>query len=302
MSQAQAKSSWRQEFEDVLRGIAGAFLFGVPLLYTMEVWWIGSHIGPARMLVGLALTYLALIAINRTTGFRQQRGTSFWRSLSDSAEALAIGLVVAALSLLLIRRLTSDMALDTALGLIALESIPFSIGVGIAGGLLDRGGGDDDEKDSDDDDEDAAQAAAKDREQSSEPLWRETLADAGATALGAIIVAFSIAPTDEVPMIAGALAPFELLVMVAASLVISYIIVFQAEFGNQNSRQNHRGLFQSPLSETVASYLIALLMSLIMLVFFKHLPIDAPFSQWLTYAITLGLPAAIGGAAGRLAI
>ena len=293
-ARSQTQSSWGQEFEDILRGVAGAFLFGVPLLYTMEVWWIGSHIGPARMLVGLALTYLALIAINRTTGFRQQRGTSFWRSLSDSAEVLAIGLVVAALSLLLIRRLSSDMALDTALGLIALESIPFSIGVGIAGGLLGRAG--------DDDDEDAAQAATKDGEQSSESLWRETLADAGATALGAIIVAFSIAPTDEVPMIASALAPFELLVMVTASLIISYIIVFQAEFGNQNSRQNHRGLFQSPLSETVASYLIALVMSLIMLVFFKHLPIDAPFSQWLTYAITLGLPATIGGAAGRLAI
>lgn len=29
---------WRKEFNDIVRGLAGGFLCGIPLLYTMKVW------------------------------------------------------------------------------------------------------------------------------------------------------------------------------------------------------------------------------------------------------------------------
>jgi uncharacterized membrane protein len=41
---------------------------------------------------------------------------------------------------------------------------------------------------------------------------------------------------------------------------------------------------------------------MVMLVFFKQLTLEAPLNQWISHTITLGLPATIGGAAGRLAI
>ncbi len=87
-----------------------------------------------------------------------------------------------------------------------------------------------------------------------------------------------------------------------ASLLISYGIVFQAGFSNQQQRQQQRGLFQRPLSETFACYLISLAASVLMLYFFHQLRFDNPWSMWLSYTIILGLPATIGGAAGRLAI
>ncbi len=297
------RSIWAEERDDLLRAVSGAFLFGVPLLYTMEVWWIGTYTSPLRMLAGLLLTYAALVALNRTTGFRTQKQTSIWRSLTDSAEGLAIGLLVSVISLLLLRRLTFDLGLDTVIGQIVLESIPFSIGVGIANGLLDRGGNDQasDESENSTDQNEPPKSAA-DQPDSPESLWKDTLADAGATALGAIIIAFSIAPTDEVPMIAGSLSPPALLLLVAASLLISYIIVFEAEFGAQDKRRSQRGIFQHPLSETVASYLISLLLTMLMLLFFQQLDFSAPLNQWVSYTITLGLPATIGGAAGRLAL
>lgn len=39
-----------------------------------------------------------------------------------------------------------------------------------------------------------------------------------------------------------------------------------------------------------------------MLWFFQQLTFSDPWTMWLDYALLLGLPATIGGAAGRLAI
>jgi putative integral membrane protein (TIGR02587 family) len=132
--------------------------------------------------------------------------------------------------------------------------------------------------------------------------WHGTLADAGATILGAVIIGASIAPTDEIPMIASTLSSPWLLALIASSLLISYIIVFEASFGAQTMRWSQPGLFQSPISETLASYLIALLTSFLMLWLFQLLRAEDPLSQWVSYTIILGLPATIGGAAGRLAL
>ena len=61
---------WRAEGTDVVRAVSGGLLFGVPLLYTMEVWWTGTHTEPHQMLVLLTLLALPIFALNRTAGFR----------------------------------------------------------------------------------------------------------------------------------------------------------------------------------------------------------------------------------------
>lgn len=284
---------WREALDDLMRGVAGAFLFGAPLLYTMEVWWKASFISPARMLFGLALTYGALVALDRALGFRAEHASTWSETLSDSAIGMAIGTASAACGLLLIRQITTDMALDVIVSHIILEAIPCSIGVGIANGLLQQ---------DDSGDEEQADTSSDADTSVSKPVWQSTLADAGATALGATVIAFSIAPTDEVPMIASALTPAWLLALVAASLLLSYIIVFVADFVSRQARQKQEGLLQSPLSETVFSYVLSLIMAAVMLWFFQLLRISDPLSQWISYTIVLGLPATIGGAAGRLTI
>ena len=47
-------NGWAEELNEVVRGASGGMLFGIPLLYTMEVWWIGSFTSPIRMLSVLA--------------------------------------------------------------------------------------------------------------------------------------------------------------------------------------------------------------------------------------------------------
>ncbi len=120
--------------------------------------------------------------------------------------------------------------------------------------------------------------------------------------MGATIIAFSIAPTDEVTVLVSAIDEPWLVLNVLVSLGLSYGIVFEANFANQKQRRSQTGIFQSPLSETVISYLISLLAAALMLIFFRKLDLSAPFELAFRQALILGLPATIGGAAGRLAL
>jgi uncharacterized membrane protein len=62
------------------------------------------------------------------------------------------------------------------------------------------------------------------------------------------------------------------------------------------------GLLQRPLTETLAAYLVALLVSALMLGAFDNLALDAPPHEILGRIIVLGLPAAVVGSAGRLIV
>lgn len=276
---------WQTEFSDLMRGIAGAFLFGAPFLYTMEVWWKGNFTSPPRMMLILGMAYLALVLLNIKGGFRAEQPRSRTQVLVESAEGLAIALFTATLSLTLLDILHVETGIDAIMGRLITLSLPFSIGVGIANNLLLRI-----------DDEDADPSKKR-----GHPL-RSTLSDAGAALLGAIVVGSSIAPTDEIPMISSSLEPTRLLLIMASSLLLSYIIVFEANFGAQRQRRAQSGLFQRPISETVAAYLIALVAATLMLWLFQVIRVGDPINQWVSYIIVLGLPCTIGGAAGRLAV
>lgn len=103
-------------------------------------------------------------------------------------------------------------------------------------------------------------------------------------------------------MLAAAVSPNWLLAIIATSLLLTYGIVFEAGFSNQQKRFSQRGIFQQPLSETIMAYLVSLIASMFMLWFFQKVTFSDPWTIWLDHTLLLGLPASIGGAAGRLAI
>lgn len=280
----------RRELDDIVRAACGGMLFGVPLLYTMEVWWVGSSSDPWLLLAVLAVTFGVVVLLNRTSGFRSTRDVRMSDSLKDAVEALAIGLLCVFAILVLIRQITGRTPLDEALGKIVYEATPFVIGVGMASHFLrgDRTTGDDEDSDAD--------ASGDDRG------INATLADVGATLLGAVFIAFNIAPTDEIPMITAAMSPAWLCALIGVSLLLSYGIVFAAGFGSQQQRRQQPGVIQHPVTETVFCYLLALLASVAMLWFFQRWNSGDPFDMVLQQAVVLALPAAIGGAAGRLVV
>lgn len=286
------RSAWATELNDIVRGACGGFLFGIPLLYTMEVWWVGSTAQPPRIMMAIAGTFIAVFWLNRTEGFRRTRRSRPYEAFMDTVEAMAIGLFCAALVLLLLRELTFDTSLREALGKVIFESVPFALGVALAGHFLG-------------DTRETKPQPPDDRSQSKTEAagsLNATLADVSATLIGAIVIGFNISPTDEIPMVAAAVSAPWLLSMVVASLLISYGIVFEAGFADQRKRRQQQGIFQRPLSETVMAYLVSLVAAVIMLCFFERLTLSDPWTMWLEQTLLLGLPATIGGAAGRLAL
>lgn len=276
----------------MLRGASGSFLFGIPLLYTIEVWSIGSAAQPPLLLTVLGTTFVVVLLLTEIEGFRRTLTLHPLEAILESIEALGIGLVCAAIALVLLRRVTLETPLSEALGKLIFEGVPFSIGVALARSTLSRSL-----------DNRARRTVNRPRLLAAPSLFsvRDTLVDLDATLIGTILIAFSIAPTEEIPILAADIPPLWLLLLMAASLVFSYGIVFASGFSDRSERRQ-RGLLISPITETLVAYLVALLASVIMLIFFQQLTLQDPWQEWLGDTIVLALPAAIGGAAGRILI
>lgn len=291
----ESRSPWREEAVALARGASGGLLFGIPLLYTMEIWWLGNHTTALQVLGVLVVGALPIYLLNQTSGFREAHTVRVREAVMDTIETVALALVLVTIVLVLLREITSTTPMQTALAKAVYEALPFGIGIAVANhflrGARDEGDGDGDQ-DSQPDDDDA--------DESGDRGLNATLADLGAAAVGAVFVALNIAPTDEIPMLGTAMGRSWTVALVAASLATTYAIVFVAGFSRQDQRRSQVGLFQRPVTETIASYLVALLCAALMLwVFQRH---HGPWALWLQNTVVLGFPAAVGGAAGRLAI
>lgn len=273
---------WRDEVDAVVRGACGGLLFGIPLLFTMEMWEIGAVAAPVRLAGVLLITCLVVVLLIQVAGFRRSPEVRWADVLTDSVKAVAIGLVCTAGALALLGQIDTSTPLAEAVGKIVYETAPFCLGVAVARHVFRQG------RDEADDEADQRQA-------------HPNVADLGATAIGALFLASNIAPTEEIPMLTSGMGPAALLAVMAASLVVSYAIVYEAGFGDESKRRQQQGVLQHPLTETAVTYVLALGAAALMLLFFGQLA-DGPPAWALGQVVVLGLPAAIGGAAGRVAI
>lgn len=291
MAEGTTGQIWWAELRAILQGTAGGFLFGIPLLYTVEVWSIGSATEPWWLLTVLAVTLVVVWLFTQVEGFRKTLTLHPLEAVLESIEAVGIGVLCAAMALLLLRRITPATPLSEILGKLVFEGVPFSLGVALARSTLSNN---------------ALRLRRRitlpqSSEASSLNNLRNTLVDFDATLIGAVLIAFSIAPTEEVPLLASSLPPLWLLLIMAASLGLSYGIVFASGFTERAERQQ-RGLLLSPGTETLIAYLVALVASVTMLVLFRQLQPGDPWQEWLSNTLVLGLPASVGGAAGRILI
>ncbi|MBI5445584.1 MAG: TIGR02587 family membrane protein, partial [Deltaproteobacteria bacterium] len=234
-------SPWRNELDDLGRALSGAFLFGAPLVFTMEMWQIGSYMDAWRLLAALLLAVGGNAHLAHFAGFK--KGSGLRSSLAEAVEALGVGVVASAAFLLMLNRVSFADRASVAFSTILIEAIPLSIGASIANAVF--------RKDRDREGDDASSRSAR------HDLWR----DVGATLVGATFVSSSIAPTEEVPLLALELTPWHRAGLVAFSLVVSWIIVFESGFFGSVHPKKHVGRFQRPLPETVLAYAVSLSMA-----------------------------------------
>ncbi|MFN8590396.1 MAG: TIGR02587 family membrane protein [Thermomicrobiales bacterium] len=277
--------SWRGEIQDFFRALAGGFIFAVPLLYTMEMWWIGTATPLWKLLAFLGIAFLIGLGLagSRDGGFKAE--TSRFASIEQAVDGMAIGIVGAVVILAILNRIQGSDPLGAILGKVIIQAIPLSIGAAVANAVFGRG----------------RNASGRGEEEPAPPLDVKTefLSDLGATTIGAIFLGFSIAPTDEVTMLAAGMDYPHLLALIVLSLAVSLIIVFASGYGDSATQP---GPFQSPLAETVFSYVVSLLVAAFSLYFFDRIEWGDPLGQIVAMVLVLGLPTTIGGAAGRLAV
>lgn len=274
---------WRQELYDFIRAFSGAFLFGVPFLWTMEMWWIGEFAELWKLLGFFGLSFLLNVHLAYFAGFKQE--TTFASSVGEAIDAMAVGVVSSAVVLFVLNRIAVGHPLDSVLGKIVVQAIPLSIGASAANALMRWG---------------RESRTGENGGQSSR--WEATLNDLGATVVGGVFIGFAIAPTDEIRLLAAEIGHWHQLGLILLSLLMTYAIVFESGFTSREAERASPGYFQRPLTETIMAYMISLLVAFVALYFFDRVEIGEPFFAVLAQVIVLGFPTAIGGAAGRIVI
>jgi putative integral membrane protein (TIGR02587 family) len=280
------QAGWKQEFRDLMRAIAGGSIVGMPLLYTMEMWWHGATFSPWHLL-GLLGCILGLnFVFDLLSGFRDEYSVS--SAISEAISSVGIGVVFSTLVLWLIGELEATMSALEWIGKILAEALVVSIGVSFANSQFDKSSrtGDDGKN---------ADAARSDPERAQ---LRADLRDAASTIAGATVFAMNVAPTEEIIMIASRISPWQQLAILGFSLLLCYIILFASGFEEQEVYVE--SFSQKPWAEVLVGCALSLMVAAALLMLLGQREITSDLSLFVAATITLGLPAIVGGAAGRI--
>ena len=275
----------QQTGQDLLRAVGGGLLVGLPLLFTMEMWFHSFLLPSWKIVVLLAVSFVVVIGYSAVSGFRRER--SWTELLVDSLETMGIAVIVSTVAMLLLGRIGPDVGLRDAIGKVALEAIPVAFGVSLASSQLAAPG----------DDADGEEQGSVAGDGAGIGPFGRLMVAAG----GALLFALNVAPTEE-PVLLGVEAPWWLLVLVAAAtLAMTLAIVFYADFRGGRSADQLDGPLSGPLPETVAAYAVSLLVSLLLLWAFGRTD-GASLAAIAGMTVMLAVLASFGAAAGRLLV
>ncbi len=294
-----APGSWRAELLDLVRAASGGLLFGVPLLYTMEVWARGATMSPRMLLVVLAATLAINFAFCFVSGFRPDTGVR--EAALEAVTAVGIGLVFAFVVLVLIGEIEPGISFDEVSGKLLLGAAAVSLGVSFADAHLRGKSRTGDENQGDGSDKGSGGGGDSTPEPPRDPdamQLREDALDVAATLIGSVLFALNIAPTEEIILIAARLNGWQLLALLGGAILLCYVILYASGFEDQPVHV--KGILQSPWAETVMTAGISLLVALTLLWLIGRPEATSSLGVAVASTVTLGLPAAVGGAAGRL--
>lgn len=276
MSSANPSPDHRRHFAvGLARAFAGAVLFGLPLLMTMEMWWLGFYMESWRLALLLVLFFPFLVVLSWHVGFEPT--FSLRDDVVDALVAYAVGFVSSALVLWLIGVLKPDASLREMVGQVSLQAVPASIGA-----LLSQ-----------------TQLGGKDARQQPRGGVALYWSDLFIMSVGALFLAFNLAPTDEMVQIAAGLSEGRTALLIVVSVAAMHLFVYAVAFRGQPQDHQKASGWSVLMRFTVTGYVLAALVSAYMLWSFGRLDGLSPAAALHAVAV-LGFPAAIGAAAARL--
>lgn len=258
------------------RGVLGALLVSMPLLVTMEMWWLGFTMPPWKLLVFLVLHFGVLLVLQHYSGF--QEDDTFLEEVQDAISAYGIGLLVAALILPLFNILRGGMSLDEILGKILLQSIPLSLGASIAMAELGEQRNRDEQR--------KRQAGV--------------LGSLAISLVGASYFGFNIAPTEEPLMLGARIHWWHAVLLLLAALLVAHAIVYALGFRGGRQLPEGSSWWGSILTFGVATTTVALLVAVLYLWLFGRIGPDTGLAVALHMVVVMGFVNSLGAAAAKL--
>lgn len=256
---------------DLGRAFGGALLFSLPLLMTMEMWQLGMTLEPWRQLAFLMVSLPVLYGLAHYAGFTKRRGAL------DNLLEVAVALSVAAITAGGLLWLTGAWELGApriAIGQLTLQLIPAAIGA-----LLAR-----------------KQLAAEGRQDGVRK--GDYLGELFLMMAGALFLAFNLAPTEEIQLIAYRIGPVAAMGIMGLSIVLLHIFVFEVGFAGQEEQETPLGAL---MHFTLPGYAICLLASIGILALLG-MNDGHGVGAAAANTVVLALPASLGAAAARLLV
>jgi putative integral membrane protein (TIGR02587 family) len=260
-------------FRDGGRAAGGALIFSMPMLMTMEMWWLGFYMDRLRLALLIALTIPLLMELSHQIGFKDTRDWS--EDFLDALFACGIGATVSTVVLFVFGNLTPDMSSHEIIGKIAIQTVPAAIGALLARSQFGIGR----EKIGD----------------KKETYWGELFL----MAVGALFLGFNVAPTEEMVLISYRMSPWHGIGLVALSLVLMHGFVFAVGFKGGSELSPDTPWWSAFIRFTLPGYAVAAAISLYVLWSFGRADGNPP-DQVVMAMIVLAFPSSIGAAAARL--
>lgn len=270
-SSSGGSDSTRKFLVGVARAFGGAIYFSLPLMMTMEMWRLGFYMDPLRLALVMVLMLPLLTDLTRFAGFRQ---TSGWREdMVDALTAYGVGFVASAVVLALFNLLNPSMPLHEIVGKTALQAVPASFGAVLA----------------------TAQLGGKQQSNGGGGYGTEIFL----MAAGAVFLAFNVAPTEEMILIAFKMTRWHAVALVAASVVMMHAFVYAVSFAGQEPTPAGTSGWSIFLRFTLVGYAVCLAISAYILWTFGRFD-SAAYGPMVMETVVMAFPASLGAAAARL--
>jgi putative integral membrane protein (TIGR02587 family) len=265
----------REFLISVGRASAGALIFALPMLMTMEMWELGVTLHPWRIALLLTITLPLLLGLSSVSGIRN---TAHWRDdVADVFVAILVSALTAVLVLWIFGVLKTEMSYHEIQAKLAMQFVPCSIGAMLARSQLGQ-----------------SSAAGGRRHK---PTYGGELF---LMMTGALFLSLNVAPTEEMVLIAHKMTLWQEALLMIGSVVVMHVFVYASHFRGGHGFEGIS--FVSVFARyTLVGYIIVLAVSF-SLIWLLGRADGNSFDVILRTAITLSFPGAIGAAAARLVL
>ena len=260
------------------RVFAGAILFSLPLLMTMEMWWLGFYLERTRLLLFVLINFLVVVVLARISGFEKTVG--WFDDVMDAFAAYAVAAIWSLFILLLLGIVTLEEPTGVAIGKVALQSVPASFGAMLAAKQLGF-----------------ADTETQEAKRERATYWGQLFL----MLAGALFLGFSVAPTEEMILISFLMSPVQSMALIVFSILLLHGLVYTVGLKGQEKPTGPTGFWSILLRFTIAGYAVAALTALYLLWTFGRIEGTSP-AQVVAMVAVLAFPGAIGAALARLVV